>query len=56
MAYTVMGAKELVAEEDDYPVYCRETILYAFDFAVTRWEFDEKALNILIDAWLNKQE
>ena len=54
--YTVMGANELVAEEDEWSMYCRETLLYAFDYAVTKWDFDEMALHILIDAWLHTEE
>jgi hypothetical protein len=54
--YTVTGANELVAEEDEWSMYCRETLLYAFDYAVTKWDFDEMALHILIDAWLHTEE
>ena len=55
--YDRRSAEELIAEEVDMPDYfCRETILYAFDYAVTRWSCDVMALNILIDAWMNTEE
>ena len=54
-AYSTDVAQELVAEIDDTH-YCKETLLWAFDYACGRvWEHEEAALNILIDAWLPKE-
>jgi len=54
-AYSTDVAQELVAEIDDTH-YCKETLLWAFDYACVKvWEFEEAALIILIDAWLPKE-
>tara|TARA_R100000781_G_scaffold70004_1_gene44011 strand:+ start:1095 stop:1364 length:270 start_codon:yes stop_codon:yes gene_type:complete len=54
--YTVAVAQELVDTIDDTD-YCKETLLWAFDYACGgTWEFVVAALNILIDAWLNDEE
>ena len=54
--YTDRVAQELVDDIDDTN-YCKETLLWAFDYACGRiWEFDVKAINILIDAWLPNEE
>lgn len=53
--YTPSIARELIEEIDDSH-YCKETILWAFDYACERqWEFDDEALNILIEAWLTEE-
>lgn len=55
-AYGTGVAQELVDDIDDTN-YCKETLLWAFDYACGRvWEFDVKAINILIDAWLPNEE
>ena len=49
-------AQELVDTIDDTH-YCKETILWAFDYACGRvWGFPKDALAILIDAWLIDEE
>ena len=55
--YRTTVARELVEEVKDSPTwYCKETILWAFDYACGgTWEFDVAALNILIDAWMNDE-
>ena len=54
-AYSTDVAQELVDDIDDTH-YCKETILWAFDYACAKvWEFNAAALNILIDAWLPKE-
>jgi len=54
-AFGVSVAKELIhlAEELSNDAYCKETILWMFDYA-RRWDnaYIEPALNELIDAWL----
>ena len=53
--YTPAIARELI-EEIDESYYCKETILWAFDYACSGvWEFDIEALNILIEAWLTEE-
>ena len=55
-AYSTDVAQELVDDIDDTN-YCKETILWAFDYACGKvWEFNVAALNILIDAWLPNEE
>ena len=54
--YTAGVAQELV-DEIDYTDYCKETLLWAFDYACGEvWEFDIEGLNILIEAWLTNEE
>ena len=54
--YTTGVAQELVDDIDDTH-YCKETILWAFDYACGgTWEFDRSSLAILIDAWLIGEE
>ena len=53
--YTAGIAQELVDTIDETH-YCKETLLWAFDYACGgTWDFDEIALNLLIDAWLNTE-
>ena len=55
-AYTPAVAQELVDDIDDTH-YCKETLLWAFDYACGgTWEFNVATLNILIDAWLPNEE
>ena len=55
-SYTPEVAQGLVDTIDDTH-YCKETLLWAFDYACGRiWEFDRSALAILIDAWLIQEE
>jgi len=49
--YTAGVAADVVRQMDDTH-YCKETLLWAFDYAVEHWDFDKSALAILIDAWL----
>jgi len=54
--YTTAVAQELVDDIDDTH-YCKETLLWAFDYACGgTWEFNVATLNILIDAWLPNEE
>ena len=54
--YTTDVAQELV-DDIDHTNYCKETLLWAFDYACGGvWEFDKSALAILIDAWLIDEE
>ena len=55
--YGVSIAKELIHLEDETCAYCKETILWMFDYA-RRWDnaYIEPALNELIDAWLNTED
>lgn len=49
-------AQELIDTIDDTH-YCKETILWAFDYACGRvWDFPKDGLAILIDAWLIDDE
>ena len=55
-AFTDDVAKELVDTIDDTN-YCKETILWAFDYACGGvWGFPKDALAVLIDAWLIDEE
>ena len=55
--YTPAIARELIGEIDDTH-YCKETVLWAFDYACSEWGFYDshvEALNILIEAWLTEE-
>ena len=55
--YTDDVAQELIAEtEYIHCDICKETVLWAFEYATREWEFNVSALNLLIDAWLNTNE
>lgn len=55
--YGVSIANEIINLAKELPYfYCKETILWMFDYAITKWSYDTTALNILIDAWWNTEE
>jgi len=51
--YTTFIARQLVSDYEDGIDMCRETVLWAFDYATTTWEFDRGCYDILAQAWLN---
>ena len=47
---------ELISQHKDpdfAETSCKETILWAFDYATTVWEFDRELFDTLANAWLN---
>ena len=50
--YTIGVAEQLVIDYEDGMVMCKETVLWAFDYATTLWEFDRGCFDILANAWL----
>ena len=51
--YTIEVAKQLIRDIEDGSDMCKETILWAFDYATTKWEFDRGCYEILAHAWLD---
>jgi len=55
--YSQDAMRDLIALIEETPdVYCKETILWAFDYADRTWGVGSGLLNELIDAWLNTEE
>tara|TARA_A200000159_G_C7172947_1_gene276227 strand:+ start:241 stop:495 length:255 start_codon:yes stop_codon:yes gene_type:complete len=53
-AFCKQVVDELISEEDGHDGQrCKETILWAFDYATTIWEFDRQLFDTLANAWLN---
>lgn len=52
--YTKDMAEALVSEEEGHDDWCKETIIFAFDYATTTWDFDREACDILVNAWLKE--
>ena len=50
--YNVEMAEAILSEVEGHEDWCKETVLWAFDWATTRWEFDRECCEILIGAWL----
>jgi len=50
--YSIAVAKQLVSDYEDGIDMCKETVLWAFDYATTTWEFDRGCYDILANAWL----
>ena len=51
--YTTSVATQLVSDYESEIDMCKETILWAFDYATTTWEFDRDCFDILANAWLD---
>ena len=54
--YSELAVGDLIDLSKEMPdVYCKETILWAFDYADRSWSIGSELLNMLIDAWLNTE-
>jgi hypothetical protein len=51
--YTISVARQLISDYEDGIDMCKETVLWAFDYATTTWEFDRGCYEILAHAWIN---
>tara|TARA_B100000029_G_scaffold452159_1_gene477202 strand:+ start:249 stop:581 length:333 start_codon:yes stop_codon:yes gene_type:complete len=45
-------AKAIATGAEGHEDWCAETVMWAFDWATTRWEFDRECCDILLRAWL----
>ena len=55
--YSQAVVQDLIALVEEIPdAYCKETILWAFDYADRTWSVGSGLLNELIDAWMNTEE
>ena len=54
-AYTPLVARELVSLSEEIPEgHCKDTLLWAFDYATTVWEFDREVFDILAEEWMEE--
>ena len=50
--YTEDFAEHLAIGAEGHEDWCAETVLWAFDWATTNWDFERDCCEILIRAWL----